>query len=387
MSEMIDSWKLAIISMWFERLNREEALKLISDTFTWEDLWEAAAELNQLCASKDMNRKIPRNIDQGDLKDRVKVLGTAMHGSMQELKARTDNPVFVVSSEKLFQVPGIKKDTVQAEPAVTSRLDNIEKMVETLIKGFSEMKASQSKVEQFPALQLNGAAVGSGQGGAQGGAYGGGAQGGAYGGARSRNAPGTTAESRVRSVSPSVKRTAGEAGLEGQQGQQHPGHAGQDVPWNQVVGRNQGRNQGKKPRPVQHGTAKVNVDGGEAAPYDVVVGNTNPGSTKEIIKNVLVQVSENIAEDLKLEEPLEILEVECLTKPRDDGRRVWTKTWRIQVPNKFREHMLRPEAFPAGWTSRKYFPPRAQRPPVPDLHPTGTQPPGKKANLNGQASS
>ena len=86
-------------------------------------------------------------------------------------------------------------------------------------------------------------------------------------------------------------------------------------------------------------------------------------------------------EDLKLNTPLEILEVECLTKPREDGRRVWTKTFRVQVPHKFRDHMLRPEAYPAGWTTRKYFPPRAPRPPVPELHPSAAQPPVKKANL------
>ena len=78
------------------------------------------------------------------------------------------------------------------------------------------------------------------------------------------------------------------------------------------------------------------------------------------------------------------MEVECLTKPREDGRRVWTKTFRVQVPHKFREHMLRPEAYPAGWTTRKYFPPRTPRPAVPELHPTAAQPPVKKANLSGE---
>ena len=240
MSVMVDSWKLATISMWVERLNKEEALKLIDDTFTWSELWEAAVELNQLCAGRDMSRQIPRNQDQGDLKDRVRVLGTAMLGSMQELKSRTDNPVYVVSSEQLYQVPGVVKDSVQAEPAVTARLDNIEKMVETLTKGFNDMRAS--KVEQFPALQVNGAPAESGQGGA-------------YGGAR-RKTP--AAENIMRSVSPSVKRTAEEAQLQPEQGG-HQGQAGQDVPWNHVVkgGRNQGRRPQGRPRPVQHGTAQV----------------------------------------------------------------------------------------------------------------------------------
>ena len=77
MALMIDSWKLATVSMWFEKIPKEEALNLICDTFTWEELWEGAAELNQLCAAREMDKKIPRNIDQGDLRDRVKVLSTA----------------------------------------------------------------------------------------------------------------------------------------------------------------------------------------------------------------------------------------------------------------------------------------------------------------------
>ena len=103
--------------------------------------------------------------------------------------------------------------------------------------------------------------------------------------------------------------------------------------------------------------------------------------TQDVLKNV----AEGIQEDFKLTEPLEILEVECLTKPRTDGRRIWIKTWRVQVPNRFKEHMQRPEAYPTGWTSRKYFPPRAQRPEVADLYPTGAQPPVKKPNLEGQS--
>ena len=109
-----------------------------------------------------------------------------------------------------------------------------------------------------------------------------------------------------------------------------------------------GRGRRKK---VQYGTSKLRVTGGDAAPYDVFVGNTHPDSTEEIVKDVLKKVSEAMAEDLKLTEPLEILEVECLTKPKDDGRKLWTKNWRVQVPNRFREHMLRPEAYPVGWSS------------------------------------
>ena len=143
----------------------------------------------------------------------------------------------------------------------------------------------------------------------------------------------------------------------------------------------------RKPRPVQQGTAKVDVAvaGGEAALFDIVVGNTHPESTEDIVKNVLQQVSQAVDGEAKLDEPLNILEVECLTKPREDGRRIWSKTWRIQVANKFKSYMMRPEAYPTGWTSRRYFPPRPQRPPVADLNPTSSQPPEKRPNLFLQA--
>ena len=49
----------------------------------------------------------------------------------------------------LLQVPGDIKDTVHVEPAVTVRLDNIERMVG------KEMKAGQA-APQWPALQVNG---------------------------------------------------------------------------------------------------------------------------------------------------------------------------------------------------------------------------------------
>ena len=142
-------------------------------------------------------------------------------------------------------------------------------------------------------------------------------------------------------------------------------------------------NRGRR-RKVQYGTSKLRVTGGDAAPYDVFVGNTHPDSTEENIKDVLKKVSESLTDDLKLAEPLEILLVECLTKPRDDGRKLWTKNWRVQVPNRFREYMLRPEAYPVGWSSRRYFPARASRQPVPPLDPTLQEPAEKRPNLGSE---
>ena len=115
------------------------------------------------------------------------------------------------------------------------------------------------------------------------------------------------------------------------------------------------------------------------------VGNTHPDTTGDIVKKVLVQVSENMSEEMKLEEPLEILEVECLTKTRNDGSKIWTRNWRVRVSNRFRAHMLRPEAYPVGWSSRRYFPARAARTPVAPLDPMQQQPPAPKRPNFGQS--
>ena len=53
---MVESWKLATISMWAQRLDKAEALNLIVKNFTWNDLWESAAEINRLCKARDMSR-------------------------------------------------------------------------------------------------------------------------------------------------------------------------------------------------------------------------------------------------------------------------------------------------------------------------------------------
>ena len=205
------------------------------------------------------------------------------------------------------------------------------------------------------------------------------------GGARSRNEHSSLPIGglglRDRSTSQDRKRKAEQQQYEQQHQdqqqfrhqQQEPGQHGQtgQPGWNNVV---------RRRKPVQYGTSQVKVNGGEAAPYDVFVGNTHPQSTVEIVKEVLKKVSESMPEEMKLNEPLEILEVECLTKPRTDGRPIWNKNWRVRVSNRFRTHMLRPESYPAGWSSRRYFPARAARTPVAPLYPDQQEPAAKRPN-------
>ena len=104
------------------------------------------------------------------------------------------------------------------------------------------------------------------------------------------------------------------------------------------------------------------------APYEVYIANTHPESTEEIIKDVLMDIAHNMPDGMKLKEELRILEIECQTK-EIPGKKPFSKSWRVRVDNKFKDHIRRPEAIPSGWTSRRYYPKREPRRQVPSLHP------------------
>ena len=67
-------------------------------------------------------------------------------------------------------------------------------------------------------------------------------------------------------------------------------------------------------------------------------------------------------EGMELDCELEIEKVTLLTKPRE-GQKIYSKSWQVTVPEKFRAHMMRAESIPAGWNTRRFYPPRAPRPP------------------------
>ena len=109
---------------------------------------------------------------------------------------------------------------------------------------------------------------------------------------------------------------------------------------------------------MNYGKSNVDIPGGEAAPYEVFIGNTHPDSTEEKISEVLIKYSDMFNGDEKLASPLNILKVTCLSKPNSSGEPLRTKCWKVQVPNKFREHMIKDEAYPYGWSHRRFFPKR-----------------------------
>ena len=78
-----------------------------------------------------------------------------------------------------------------------------------------------------------------------------------------------------------------------------------------------------------------------------------------------------LSDDIKLSEPLDVLNVTCLTRPNENGEPLRTKCWKVTVADKFREHMLRDEAYPQGWSHRRYFPKKSEKS-VPPLDPTAS---------------
>ena len=112
----------------------------------------------------------------------------------------------------------------------------------------------------------------------------------------------------------------------------------------------------RRPRKVTYGNSKVNMDGAEAAPIEMYVGNTNPKATPDVITKIMKKCAMDLPEKVELE----VLEVKCLNRlDLDPNPR--TKCWKITVPYRFKELMARDDLYYCGWSHRQFFPPRQNR--------------------------
>ena len=132
----------------------------------------------------------------------------------------------------------------------------------------------------------------------------------------------------------------------GSQGGQKRAHAETEQPFIPA-------NQGRRRRPVNHGSSQVVISevGGQAAPVEFYVGNTTPDATESIVAEVLVRCAKGLEPNTEFQ----VLKVEQLAKHIVDAR---TKSWKVVVPFKFKELMDKSEMFPPGWCHRKFFAPR-----------------------------
>ena len=93
------------------------------------------------------------------------------------------------------------------------------------------------------------------------------------------------------------------------------------------------------------------------------IANTHPESTPELIKEILIDCS-NI--DESRDTPLEVIAVKCMTN-KEKILNPRTLCWKVTVPNREREYMIKDESYPQGWGHRRFFPPKSS---VPLLKPT-----------------
>ena len=127
----------------------------------------------------------------------------------------------------------------------------------------------------------------------------------------------------------------------------------------------------RRPRKVQYGKARVNTKRSDeaVAPYEIFITNTHPLSTKELIKEILIDCAKD---DKTRNVELDIIDVKCMTN-KDKIPNPRTLCWKVTVPHREREHMLKDESYPEGWAHRRFFPPK-QNTPTPPLNPSAKQP-------------
>ena len=110
----------------------------------------------------------------------------------------------------------------------------------------------------------------------------------------------------------------------------------------------------RRPRKVTYGKSKVMVEGAEAAPIEIFVGNTNSRVLHQHI------VMKQCANELTDKIPLEVIVVKCLTN-YDLYPNARTKCWKLTVPYKFKELMMNDELYPAGWSHRQFYAPKQNK--------------------------
>ena len=348
--EYLDNHLLATVMMWFGKTTIVHTEQLIAEYYKYEDVYSA----HVLLSEKMKTKKPVKHKNATKMQESAKELVVAI----KAVSSQSDPKIkLVVSPENMALVPLVEGTWgTKDEVSTSARLLNLEKLVNDLrvdlVKGLSDVKhvkpaysevvgaggANQHLIKQVVRPTLN-----PDRGGGQ----------------RRQLATRHDQEHEEEADSSSS-------------------YANAELPFREV------RRKKKAPRPVQYGTAKVSFggEGGEAAPYEVFIGNTHPASTEKIIEDVLKDCARQIEGEHALTEDLNILEVECLTKTREDGKPPHTKMWRVKVPNRFREHMKRPESFPQGWSNRRYFP---ARPKVPALHPGSGERSGTQGPVNAES--
>ena len=349
----IGHWLVATIAMWSDSIVKQDCIEMLVKTVKYDELEEARSVISAH-HEKFPVMKIPA-VQSGE----AVTLATRLFDKIVDLKNMELG--FFVPFTQLHLVPGVKKTggSADCEAAISARMSRVELQQESILDMLREMKnQNQRAVQQpAPALQVNGAP----------------AAGSSFGPALERTrAQQQQHGGRPRSNSTSKRlRMEMEGGASGTAPGANVG-GGENNPdgntYRDVVRR-------RRHRQGVQGTSKVVIKEAAAiAPVEFHIGNTHVDSDGDTVKRVLKLVASALPAEMALDGELEVEVVECLTKEKE-GYKPWCKNWRVRVPQKHKQHMMRPEALPEGWTSRRFYPARAPRPPPPPAHglPTAAQ--------------
>ena len=321
---------------------KTEVIELCAKNFDFRVLSSAAEKLNEHKSVQKQNDRV--SIPQTG---ESQVLAIRIFDRISFLIGKSVN--FYVSSHELCMIPGVIKTGAAAvsEVAVSARLSTVETTLAGILDVVNELRHRPTQQQlQVPTVTVQPPAGGQQQ------------QPGGQPGVNSF----AEAAARAAALLP-VERVA-----RGGQAQRAGGQSRDTTPGGTKRIRTEDNNDKKKikTRPkVTQGNGKFKSSKlSLVPPSQIYIGNVNADLSAKDVEETLIEAAEdpNIPDDIKLSSKLEILEVKDLTKERPDGSRPWNRNWVVTVPHKHRDYMLRPEALPEGWTSRKYFPARPKRP-------------------------
>ena len=114
---------------------------------------------------------------------------------------------------------------------------------------------------------------------------------------------------------------------------------------------------------IQRGSAQVNAEGGEKAPFSVFLSGTHPSTTEEVVKEKLTECAAAVSSGDEDAKEFKILKVEHIPLNIPSGEVPRSRCWKVQVEPAWAEHMMKSEAYPAAWGWRKWHtgPRRGQR--------------------------
>ena len=366
--DSIGSWTLATVAMWCDQCP-DACHELMAKKLNYDQFYEdGISVINGLKEGGHPHLKhIPRSHDKVITPEVAKNIMDAIN------HLRNDNLSFHVPGESLKMLPGIimTGSAASDNTAVATRLDSLERSQERLVDFLREELAkikNEIQVKQQvapapvpaqvqpPALQVNGAPAPTSfsQLGARPKTY-------------NQRGP-----SRKRAKSEADVGAAGDAagGVVAAAGGGGAAAAGGGAAaaggggWAEVVKKKGGK---QKPKTIQGNNrtaAAVSAAAAAVRPVHFYIGGTDPKSTPELIKDILIKVARSMPAGMELGCDLEIEKVTLLTKPGEGNTRFYSKSWQVTVQEKFREHMMRAESIPAGWHTRRFYPPRQKRAPL-----------------------